>query len=385
MDLRLGAPLILGLALALGPAVAWPDVFPEEELYGDAIAASTAITGLARFPDHVFYLFPLRCSRALVRLDHGLEWLGVEDLKVEDGVDELANYAELHDGPIAEWIGPDGPCQETAVYALAREVAAGVDLAAMPLAAQQAFFADDPRLFRSDFKFVDNPPYASTGSPLRGVHEVVHALRIEADALVLVLDQATYRFVDGSEQTLKLAHTRRPALPFRPMKPTKVDKYASSFARWALRQPIDPPPAPKLPESFTETETETETDAHAAPPVAAPVEPAPAQEIVPTVAAAPAEPTIPTPTITAPTIATPTIPEPTIPAPTITEPTIPAPTIPAPTIATQTITAPTITDAPEAPEQVDVASEPKPLMRRALPLAIAVVVGLGAVILLRRA
>ena len=69
MDLRLGAPLILGLALALGPAVAWPDVFPEEELYGDAIAASTAITGLARFPDHVFYLFQLRCSRALVRLD----------------------------------------------------------------------------------------------------------------------------------------------------------------------------------------------------------------------------------------------------------------------------------------------------------------------------
>ncbi len=268
------------------------------------------------------------------------------------------------------------------MYALAREVAAGVDLAAMPLAAQQAFFADDPRLFRSDFKFVDNPPYASTGSPLRGVHEVVHALRIEADALVLVLDQATYRFVDGSEQTLKLAHTRRPALPFRPMKPTKVDKYASSFARWALRQPIDPPPAPKLPESFTETETETETDAPPpAPPVAASaVEPAPAQEIVPTVAAAPAEPTI-----TAPTITAPTIPAPTIPAPTIPEPTIPAPTIAEPTIATQTITAPTIPDAPEAPEQVDVASEPKPLMRRALPLAIAVVVGLGAVILLRRA
>lgn len=380
MDLRLGAPLILGLALALGPAVAWPDVFPEEELYGDAIAASTAITGLARFPDHVFYLFPLRCSRALVNLDDGGQALGLEDLKVEDGVDDQPNYAELHDGPIAEWIGPGGPCQETAVYALAREVAAGVDLAAMPLAAQQAFFADDPRLFRSDFKFVDNPPYASTGSPLRGVHEVVHALRIEADALVLVLDQATYRFVDGSEQTLKLAHTRRPALPFRPMKPTKVDKYASSFARWALRQPIDPPPAPKLPESFTETETETETDAPAAPPVAAPVEPAPAQEIVPTVAAAPAEPTI-----TAPTITAPTIPAPTIPAPTIPEPTIPAPTIAEPTIATQTITAPTIPDAPEAPEQVDVASEPKPLMRRALPLAIAVVVGLGAVILLRRA
>ena len=75
------------------------------------------------------------------------------------------------------------------MYAMAREVAATVDLAAMPLLAQQAFFADDSRLFRSDFKFVHNPPYASKGSPLRGVHEVVRALRIEADALVLVLDQ----------------------------------------------------------------------------------------------------------------------------------------------------------------------------------------------------
>jgi hypothetical protein len=212
MSIRVGAALVLGMMLALGPAVAWPDTFPEEELDGDAITAGVEIHGLARFPDHVFYLFPLRCSRALVNLDDGGQALGLEDLKVEDGVDDQPNYAELHDGPIASWIGGGGPCQETAVYAMAREVAATVDLAAMPLAAQQAFFADDSRLFRSDFKFVHNPPYASKGSPLRGVHEVVRALRIEADALVLVLDEATYYFV-GRQPTDAQARAHPPARP----------------------------------------------------------------------------------------------------------------------------------------------------------------------------
>lgn len=158
MGIRLGAPLVLGLTLALGPAVARPDVFPEGELYGDAIAASVEIYGLARFPEHVFYLFPLRCSRALVGLDEDEGFLGLEDLKVEDGVDDLPNYAALRDGPIAAWIGPGGPCQASAVYAMDREAAAGVDLATMPLAAQQTFFADDPRLFRSDFKFDTRRP-----------------------------------------------------------------------------------------------------------------------------------------------------------------------------------------------------------------------------------
>ena len=91
MDVRRGAPLVLGMMLALGPAVAWPDTFPEEELDGDAIAAGVEIHGLARFPDHVFYLFPLRCSRALVNLDDGGQALGLEDLKVEDGVDDQPN------------------------------------------------------------------------------------------------------------------------------------------------------------------------------------------------------------------------------------------------------------------------------------------------------
>jgi hypothetical protein len=247
MSIRVGAALVFGLVLALGPVMARPDMGPEEELFGDEISGTVEITGLSRFPEHVFYAFPLRCSRALVGLEEGGEDLGLDDLKVVDGVDDQANFAVLQDGPIADWIGAGGPCQATSLYAMGREAAAGVDLAAMPLAALQTFFAEDPRLFRSDFKLLDNPPYASTGSPLRSVDEVVRVLRIEAQALVVVLDEATYSFADGTVQTLKLAHTRRPELPFRPLKPAKVEKYASSYAKWEARQPLEPPPAPKLP------------------------------------------------------------------------------------------------------------------------------------------
>jgi hypothetical protein len=374
MDVRRGAPLVLGMMLALGPAVAWPDTFPEEELDGDAITAGVEIHGLARFPDHVFYLFPLRCSRALVNLDDGGQALGLEDLKVEDGVDDQPNYAELHDGPIASWIGGGGPCQETAVYAMAREVAATVDLAAMPLLAQQAFFADDSRLFRSDFKFVHNPPYASKGSPLRGVHEVVRALRIEADALVLVLDEATYYFVDGSQQTLKLAHTRRPDLPFRPMKPTKIEKYASSFAKWELRQPTEPPPAPKLPESFEETETGAPAEATVeAPADAPPTVDAPTPDAAPTMDAPKPDPP-PTMDVPKPNPA----PQPAaVPKPDIT----PAP---APEQHANADDDDDDDDDADADDEFEASSGPSPFVRRAVPLAIAVVVGLGAVIMLRR-
>ena len=268
MSIRVGAALVFGLVLALGPVMARPDMGPEEELFGDEISGTVEISGLSRFPEHVFYAFPLRCSRALVGLEEGGEDLGLDDLKVVDGVDDQANFAVLQDGPIADWIGAGGPCQATSLYAMGREAAAGVDLAAMPLAALQTFFAEDPRLFRSDFKLLDNPPYASTGSPLRSVDEVVRVLRIEAQALVVVLDEATYSFADGTVQTLKLAHTRRPELPFRPLKPAKVEKYASSYAKWEARQPLEPPPAPKLPVDEYEVGVEAPAVAGAEVPVA---------------------------------------------------------------------------------------------------------------------
>ena len=345
MSIRVGAALVFGLVLALGPVMARPDMGPEEELFGDQISGTVEITGLSRFPEHVFYAFPLRCSRALVGLEEGGEDLGLDDLKVVDGVDDQANFAVLQDGPIADWIGVGGPCQATSLYAMGREAAAGVDLAAMPLAALQTFFAEDPRLFRSDFKLLDNPPYASTGSPLRSVDEVVRVLRIEAQALVVVLDEATYSFADGTVQTLKLAHTRRPELPFRPLKPAKVEKYASSYAKWEARQPLEPPPAPKLPVDEYEVGVEAPAVAVAEVPVAE----------VPAVAA---------PVVAAPVVA----------APVVGTPVVAAPVVAAPVV---------VVEAVEEEDEVE-AAEARPFLRRAWPLGIAVVVGVGAAIALRR-
>lgn len=349
MSIRVGAALVFGLVLALGPVMARPDMGPEEELFGDQISGTVEITGLSRFPEHVFYAFPLRCSRALVGLEEGGEDLGLDDFKVVDGVDDQANFAVLQDGPIADWIGAGGPCQATALYAMGREAAAGVDLAAMPLAALQTFFAEDPRLFRSDFKLVDNPPYASTGSPLRSVHEVVRVLRIEAQALVVVLDEATYSFADGTVQTLKLAHTRRPELPFRPLKPAKVEKYASSYAKWEARQPLEPPPAPTMPVDEYEVGVE-----------------APAGDEVPAVAVveAPAVAVVEAPVVAAPVVA----------APVVGTPVVVAPVVAAPVV---------VVEAVEEEDEVE-AAEARPFLRRAWPLGIAVVVGVGAAIALRR-
>lgn len=350
MSIRVGAPLVFGLVLALASVMARPDMGPEEELYGDEISGTVEITGLSRFPEHVFYAFPLVCTRALVGLEEGGEDLGLDDFKVVDGADEKANFAALQDGPIADWIGAGGPCQVTSLYAMGREVAAGVDLAAMPLAALQTFFAEDPRVFRSDFKFVDNPPYASTGSPLRSVHEVVRVLRIEAQALVVVLDEATYSFADGTVQTLKLAHTRRPELPFRPLKPAKVEKYASSYAKWEARQPLEPPPAPKLPVLEDEDEVGVE---------------------------APAGAVVETPVVEAPVVAAPVVAAPVVAAPVVGTPVVAAPVVAAPVVAGEV-------EVEEEADEVVEAAEPRPFLRRAWPLGIAVVVGVGAAIALRR-
>ena len=347
MSIRVGAALVFGLVLALGPVVARTDMFPEEELYGFEIAGDVEITGLSRFPEHVFYAFPLRCTRALVGLEEGGIALGNEDLKVEDGKDDQANFAVLQDGPLEAWIGGGNPCQQTRLFALGREVAAGIDLAAMPLATLQTFFAEDSRLFRSDFVFLGNPPYANTGSPLRGVAEVVRVLRIEPDALKVVLDETTYRFEDGTEQTVKLGHTKRPPeLPFRALKPAKVEKYASSYAKWEARQPVELPPAPKLPEG---AEEETETGGSAGE----------------TGGSAGETGVVATPVVATPVVATPVVATPVVVA------AVPEAAVPE-----------AVVEGEE--DEVVEAAEARPFLRRAWPLGIAVVVGVGAAIALRR-
>lgn len=376
MRIRVCGAGVLGVGLVLGSLVARSDMGPEEELFGDAITASVSIGGIGQFPGHVFYLFPLRCSRALVSLEEGGEELGVDDVKVIDGVDDQPNFAVLQDGPIDSWVGGGDPCQISSVYAMDRDMAAGIDLASKTLAEQQAFFADDPRLFRTDFKFVDNPPYAGTGSPLRSVHEELRVLRVDAEALVIVLDEATYRFVDGTEQTLKLAHTRRPELPFRPLKPEKIAKYASSFGKWETRHSGAPPPAPRLPAGAEErlAELAAEQAAEAA-----------AETGTETGAGTGAG--TGTGTVVAGTGAG-TGTE--VAAPEVAAPVVAAPVVATPVVATPVVAVPVVEQAgPVAVEAVveeaDELEAPSGLqLRRAWPLAIALVVGVGAAIALRR-
>lgn len=322
-------------------------MMPDEELFGEPISGALEITGLARFPDHVFYLYPARCTEALGALDE-IE----SDPRFpyyDDDADSEPNYLVLRDGPIAAWVGDNAPCPVSRIYALARDIATGLDLDAMTPAARHAFFDDDSRLFRSKFEFMSNPPYAAKGSPLKQVDEVLRALAITPEELTVVLESSTYSFTDGTTQTLMLAHTRRPPLPFRPLKPAKVTKYADTYAKWLARRPAEPPPAPRLPdgaeapESDTPTTTATDdtgdatggtgggTTAQAAAP---PVEPTP-----------PATPTPPAPA----------------PAPP------PTPVAPAP--------APTL--APSVPQ--DMPEEPDTFAGRAWPLGAAIAAGLAVI------
>lgn len=243
MNARSRAPaVVLGIALVTSPVVAWTDVFPPEELDGVQIGVSVAITGLSRFPDHVFYAYPVYCTRGLAAIyEQSLLWD-----EEEDG--GRPNYIELRDGPVASWLGPDSECPESVLYALARDIAATVDLAAKSPAALDEFFTTDPRLFHASFHFVDRPLYATKGSPLNHVHEVVRVLKIDPYEVSAVVDAATYSFADGTEQTLKLGHTKRPPLPFRALKPEKVAKYAMVNAKWEVKQPVEPAVAPRLPD-----------------------------------------------------------------------------------------------------------------------------------------
>ncbi len=243
MYARSRAPaLVLGLALVTSPVVAWTDVFPPEELDGVQIGVSVEITGLSRFPDHVFYAYPVYCTRGLAAIyEQQLLWD-----EEEDG--GRPNYIELRDGPVASWLGARSECPESVLYALARDIAATVDLAAKSPAALDEFFTTDPRLFHASFHFVDRPLYATKGSPLNHVHEVVRVLKIDSYEITAVVDAATYSFADGTEQTLKLGHTKRPPLPFRALKPEKVAKYAMVNAKWEVRQPVGPAAAPRLPD-----------------------------------------------------------------------------------------------------------------------------------------
>jgi hypothetical protein len=245
----------LGLCLCAGVWEARGDVMPEEELWGREIGARVEIAGVDRFADHVFLIFPAYCTSALAALDG-------ESLYFYDQ-DEFAarpNYLVLRDGPLASWIGGNQSCQGSSIYALAREVAATIDLDAMSLEGLRGFFEGDSRLFRagSSFQFLDTPLYADKRSPLQQVDEVVRVLRLDAEGgITAVVDSDTYSFADGTTQTLPLAHTRRPPLPFKPLKPAKIAKYVATHAKWLVRQPVTPPPAPRLPEFAEEEEGET--------------------------------------------------------------------------------------------------------------------------------
>ncbi|MBK8264751.1 MAG: hypothetical protein IPK80_25860 [Nannocystis sp.] len=245
----------LGLCLCAGVWEARGDVMPEEELWGREIGARVEIAGVDRFAEHVFFIFPAYCTSALAALDGATLYFYDQD--------ELAarpNYLVLRDGPLASWIGGNQSCQGSSIYALAREVAATIDLDAMSLEGLRGFFEGDSRLFRagSSFQFLDTPLYADKRSPLQQVDEVVRVLRLDAEGgITAVVDTDTYSFADGTTQTLPLAHTRRPPLPFKPLKPAKIAKYVATHAKWLVRQPVTPPPAPRLPEFAEEEEGET--------------------------------------------------------------------------------------------------------------------------------
>ncbi|WAS94137.1 hypothetical protein [Nannocystis punicea] len=304
--------LLVGMCLATCLTTARADVMPEAEYDGQEIGAVTELSGLSRFPEHVFYVFPAYCTEALAKFTGSLE-SGDEDPEIDprfyydDKNDGRPNYLVLSDGQLPRWTSGDTPCISSTLYSVAREVAAGVDLAAMPLAEMHRFFTEDPRVFRSDFEFQGSPLYAPKYSRLRAVHEAVRIVRVGPTELDAVLDAATYRFEDGTEQTLKLAHTERPALPFKPLKPEKIAKYADKYAKWEARQPLEPPPAPQLPASedlAAEPVAEPAADATAG--ADAPVVPPPAEApAVDLVASAPA----PAPAPVAPAPASPLEPE----------------------------------------------------------------------------
>ncbi|MDC0666157.1 hypothetical protein [Nannocystis radixulma] len=246
--------LAVGMSLATCLMTARAEVMPEAEYDSQEIDAVTELSGVSRFPDHAFYVFPAYCTQALAKFSASLE-SGDDEPEIDplfyydDKYDGRPNYLVVSDGTLPRWTSGNTPCISSTLYSLAREVAAGVDLENMPLAEMHRFFTEDPRVFRSTFVFQDSPLYAAKYSRLRTVHEVVRILRVGPSEIVTVLDAATYRFDDGTEQTLRLAHTDRPGLPFKPLKPEKIDKYAGKYARWEARQPLEPPPAPRLPVS----------------------------------------------------------------------------------------------------------------------------------------
>ncbi|MCY1058481.1 hypothetical protein [Nannocystis sp. SCPEA4] len=246
--------LAVGMSLATCLVTARADVMPEAEYDGQEIDAVTELSGASRFPDHVFYVFPAYCTQALAKFTASLESGDGEPeidplFYYDDKYDDRPNYLVVSDGTLPRWTSGKTPCISSTLYSLAREVAAGIDLDNMQLAEMHRFFTEDPRVFRSTFEFQDSPLYAAKYSRLRTVHEVVRILRVGPSEIVTVLDAATYRFDDGTEQTLRLAHTDRPALPFKPLKPEKIDKYAGKYARWEARQALEPLPAPLLPVS----------------------------------------------------------------------------------------------------------------------------------------
>lgn len=232
------------LALVTCPAVASGDALPYDELTERPIDVTVELSGLAQFPDHVFYLYPSRCTTALGALDsEGPEFV----LSRPELRDDHDDYRELHDGPLAAWLSQSNYCASSRIYALARSIAEEIDLDAMTPVARQQFFDEDPRLFHAALALPDEIQALSKYSRLRGLHEVLRVSRISASGLNIVVDAATYRFAGGIEQTLRLAHTQRPALPFKPLGQDKLDRYAAAFAAWEARQPATPPSPPRLP------------------------------------------------------------------------------------------------------------------------------------------
>jgi len=232
------AAMMVGALCVLGPGVARADDTVPEELLRRPIEASVELRGLAGAPGYGFYLFPVYCTTPLAALDGPAPLISAF---MEDEQLGRPNYAELRDGPLAAWIPEGEVCRPSKLYALPRAVAAEVDLPAMSLEALARFFAEDRRVLRGALRLLDDPPEVPPHSRLRAVHEVVRVLGVEAGAgIEVVVDAATYRFTDGSEQTLKLGHTRRPALPFAPLGAAKVEAYAAAYARWDAKHPPEP-------------------------------------------------------------------------------------------------------------------------------------------------
>lgn len=292
----------VGLFVATCPALVRGDAAPYDEESERPVEVSLELSGLAQFPEHVFYLYPTRCTDALAALDvDGAE----EVLKRSELLGSRDDFLELRDGPLAAWLADSNYCASSRIYALARSVAAEVDLAAMDPVARSSFFEEDHRLFRPDLELPSDILAVSKYAKLRSVHEVLRVRRITAAGVSLVIDAATYRFVDGTEQTLRLAHTRRLMVPFSPFAQARLDKVAAAFAAWEARQPAQPPKAPLLP-APREGHVDDDDDDEPAAPSAAPGADDPAAPVV-APAAAPTVPPVAAPTPAAePQVAGPT-------------------------------------------------------------------------------